>query len=317
MFLTRRSRPSWFSHMRVVGDATLASSTAHGVTLHVAGGHKLHVTALEEDMIRVRLDHARGRAVRSSWMVAPGGKAPYEGRDKEDLSGFALPRVSIDDVDGVLRVATSRLRVHVPLGVAPLALRWEWYDAAAGEWRLLLADRRTGAYYVGRRDERLSHFVRRRRGDRFFGLGEKAGALERSGRRFRMDCTDAMGYDAEASDPLYKFWPFYIAKPAVSAGEGACASAAYGLFYDNPANCAIDLGCTYDNYHGLFSSYEASCGDLEYTVLLGPSVLAVTRRFAWLCGGHALPPLWSVGYSGSTMSYTDAPNAQERLRCFP
>ena len=309
-----RDRYFYFYYMRVLGDATLAFSTAHGVTLHVSGTHKLHVTALEEDMIRVRLDHARGRAVRNSWMVAPGGKAPYEGRDKEDLSGFALPRVSIDEVDGVLLVATSRLRVHVPLGVAPLALRWEWYDAAAGEWRLLFADRQTGAYYVGRRDERLSHFVRRRRGDRFFGLGEKAGALERSGRRFRMDCTDAMGYDAEASDPLYKFWPFYIAKPAVSAGEGACASAAYGLFYDNPANCAVDLGCTYDNYHGLFSSYEASCGDLEYTVLLGPSVLAVTRRFAWLCGGHTLPPLWSVGYSGSTMSYTDAPNAQERMR---
>ena len=177
-----------------------------------------------------------------------------------------------------------------------------------------MADRQTGAYYLGRSDPRLNHFVKRQRGDRFFGLGEKTGALDRAGRRFRMDCTDAMGYDAEHSDPLYKFWPFYIAKPSCAAN--APASAAYGLFYDNPANCAFDLGCTFDNYHGLFSSYEAACGDLEYTVLLGPSVLEVTRRFAWLCGGTALPPLWSLGYSGSTMSYTDAPDAQERMRSF-
>ena len=51
-------------------------------------------------------------------------------------------------------------------------------------------------------------------------------------------------------------------------------------------------------------------------VILGPAVLQVTRRFAWLCGGHALPPLWSLGYSGSTMTYTDAPNAQERMQQF-
>ena len=80
-----------------------------------------------------------------------------------------------------------------------------------------MADRPTGAYYLGRSDARLSHFVKRQRGDRFFGLGEKTGALDRAGRRFRMDCTDAMGYDAEHSDPLYKFWPFYIAKPSCAA----------------------------------------------------------------------------------------------------
>ena len=80
-----------------------------------------------------------------------------------------------------------------------------------------MADRRTGAYYFGRQDSRLCHHVARRRGDKFFGLGEKAGALDKAGRRYHMDCVDAMGYDAETSDPLYKFWPFYISKPASRA----------------------------------------------------------------------------------------------------
>ena len=97
------------------------------------------------------------------------------------------------------------------------ALSWEWHDISAACWRSLFADRRTGAYYFGRCDARLAHHIKRRRGDKFYGLGEKSGCLERGGRRFRMDCVDAMGYDAERSDPLYKFWPFYIAKPAPPA----------------------------------------------------------------------------------------------------
>ena len=100
----------------------------------------------------------------------------------------------------------------------------------------------------------------------------------------------AMGYDAEKSDPLYKFWPFYIAKPALSAAElsaGMATTAAYGIFYDNLSSCTFDLGCAFDNYHGLFTSYEATCGELDYYVMLGPQIAQVTRRFAWLCGGSS------------------------------
>ena len=247
--------------MRVVCEAKVISTTAHGATLSVVGNHTLHIMALEEDMIRVRLDREGQKSVDRSWMVAPanGQEQPYEGRDKEDLDGFALPNITICETDGVLCVSTSRLRVSVPLSLSPLALTWEWKDVAAGTWRPLFSDRQTGAYYFGRRDSRLCHHVKRRRGDRFFGLGEKSGLLDKGGRRWRMDCVDAMGYDAERSDPLYKFWPFYIAKPApaVDAPAAEATTAAYGLFYDNPATCAFDLGCTFDNYHGMFSSYEA------------------------------------------------------------
>ena len=111
--------------MRVLGATTRVSQTTHGVTLSITGGHTLHLTALEEDMIRVRLDRDGARAVPSSWMVAPGGDAPYAGRDKEDLGGFALPHVTVEEVDGALRVSTSKLRVLVPLGAAVrLALQW-------------------------------------------------------------------------------------------------------------------------------------------------------------------------------------------------
>ena len=330
--------------MRVVGEASLKSKNDHGAVLHIEGGHTLQITALEDDMIRVRIDRDGERFVARSWMVSPAtgdasccmssNSASYEGRDKDDLGGFSLPRVEIETMDGELRISTPRLRVIVPIGVNPLAMRWEWRDVAAACWRPLLSDRRSGAYYFGRHhNPRLSHHIKRRRGDCFYGLGEKSGALDKAGRRYRMDCVDAMGYDAECSDPLYKFWPFYIAKPAPvnpssspnatvdsngAAGSTGSAelppTAAYGLFYDNPANCSFDLGCTFDNYHGLFSSYEAACGDLDYTVLLGPTVGAVTRRFAWRGAWRGEGAAWRAELAWRTMQpaphvQTNTPNA--------
>jgi len=34
--------------------------------------------------------------------------------------------------------------------------------------------------------------------------------LDKQGSRIRLDPKDALGYDAETSDPLYKHHPFYI-----------------------------------------------------------------------------------------------------------
>ena len=264
-------------------------------------------------MIRV---HAVRDEAGKTWMVAPEGHAPS--RDAPNCcSGFTRPKLEVREEDRILVIATSRMRILINLDASALALRWEWRDVASGGgWRLLFADRRTGAYYTGRHDERIAHHIARRRGDRFYGLGEKSGALDKAGRRYRMDCLDAMGYNAETSDPLYKFWPFYIAKPAPASSGSTEPSSAYGIFYDNLASCSFDLGCAFDNYHGFFTSYEAVCGGLDYYVILGPAVAQVTRRFAWLTGGHCLPPAWSLGYSGSTMTYTDAPNAQERMQQF-
>ncbi len=62
---------------------------------------------------------------------------------------------------------------------------------------------------------------RRRRGalpsrrspdERFYGLGEKAGDLQRNGKRYEMRNLDAMGYNAASTDPLYKHIPFTITR---------------------------------------------------------------------------------------------------------
>ena len=50
----------------------------------------------------------------------------------------------------------------------------------------------------------ISHFINRSVDHHYYGLGEKTGNLNRHGRRFEMRNIDAMGYNAEYTDPLYK-----------------------------------------------------------------------------------------------------------------
>jgi alpha-glucosidase len=51
-------------------------------------------------------------------------------------------------------------------------------------------------------------------------------------------------------------------------------------------------------------------------MIAGPDAAEVTRRFTWLTGRPALMPGWALGYSGSTMTYTDAPDAQRQMGQF-
>jgi alpha-glucosidase len=117
-----------------------------------------------------------------------------------------------------------------------------------------------------------------------------------------------MGYDARTSDPLYKHLPFYITRRP----DGAC----FGLFYDTLSDCVFDLGCERSNYHGLYRYFEAEHGDLDLYVIAGPALADVVARFTWLTGKPAATPGWALGYSGSTMAYTDAPDAEAQMQGF-
>jgi alpha-glucosidase len=73
------------------------------------------------------------------------------------------------------------------------------------------------------------------------------------------------------------------------------AGVSYGIFYDNTSASSFDLGCEHSNYYGLYRGYEASDGDLDYHVILGPKLADVTSRFADLTGKMAFGPRWSLG----------------------
>jgi alpha-glucosidase len=276
------------------------------VTLAADGGWRVLIFVLEPDIVRVLHIPPTGLSQPRTWAIAPGLEdAPAGGRDRLDPSGFSHPPFEIDEADGVLTLATDRLRVEVRLA----GLFFSWEMATADGWQGIARDRPTQAYNFGWWEGGPRHYLVRGPAELYFGLGEKSGPMDRAGRRLRMSNTDALGYDAQTSDPLYKHIPFYITHHAETG-------AALGLFYDTYADCDFDFGAERSNYHGLYRSFSAGHGDLDYYVIAGPSVADVTRRFTWLTGRPALMPKWALGYSGSTMAYTDAPDAAVRMAEF-
>lgn len=282
---------------------SLAENEGNRLTLRSAEGHAAHLFVLEHDIIRVTV--LPGGAVRSprSWAIAPGQEdVPSEGRDKSDLTGFACPSFHLEQGDGRLVVTTERLRLSVGLR----GLQCGWETRAGEEWRHAAADRATQNYNWGWWDQRAYHYLARSPDEMYFGLGERAGEANRHGRSYRMTNIDAMGYDARTTDPLYKHIPFYLTwRPRTKTP--------LGIFYDTASDCTFDMGRELDNYHGLYRYFVADFGDLDYYVIGGETLAAVTRRYTWLTGRPAFMPRWSLGYSGSTMSYTDAPDAQSRM----
>ncbi len=285
---------------------SLAEHAGNRLTLRAPEGHVAHLFVLEPDIIRVMVLPGGGVRSPRSWAIAPGEEdvAP-EGRDKFDLTGFACPRFQLQQEDGRLVVITERLR----LSVALRGLYCGWENRVSGEWRHAAADRATQNYNWGWWDQRAYHYLARHADEKYFGLGERAGEANRHGKAYRMTNIDAMGYNARTTDPLYKHIPFSITWRPESQTP-------LGLFYDTLSDCTFDMGRELDNYHGHYRYFVADFGDLDYYVIGGETIAAVTSRYTWLTGRPAFMPRWSLGYSGSTMSYTDAPDAQSRMDDF-
>ena len=265
------------------------------------------IMVLEEDIIRILFTDGEKVKLDKTWSVAPGqADVPWEGRDRFDLSVFSLPDYESRQVNDEFIVETSLLKLQVKLD----GFKISWFYREDSEWMNFANDRQTQAYnFDGSLGQGIVHYLKRNLHEQYFGLGEKAGSVDKHGKRYRMETIDAMGYDAEYTDPLYKHIPFYITRHKNTEFS-------FGIFYDNLSNSIFELGSELDNYHDLYRYYQAKQGDLDYYLIAGPMVKDVTRKFSWLTGKTIFPPKWSLGYSGSTMSYTDAPDAQQQLNKF-
>ncbi|WP_447553300.1 TIM-barrel domain-containing protein [Vreelandella sp. EE22] len=265
---------------------------------------KAHFFILEEGICRVLFEKREGLEVDKTWSIAPGqDDLPHHGRDRLSTEHFSLPEYTLFEDEQSVTIQTRQLKAVIQKE----GFRISWHHATHGQWQMFAQDRPTQAYsFKGELGHEIKHYLKRDIQEQYFGLGERTGQLDHHHRRYRNITIDAMGYDAEHSDPLYKHIPFYITRKPDQAF-------AYGLFYDNLAPGYFDMGRELDNYHGLYRYFEAESGDLDYYMIAGPKVRDVVTAYTWMTGNTALPPKWSIGYSGSTMSYTDAPNAQERV----
>lgn len=275
----------------------------HPLVFSGARGERLQVSILDDDLIRVEhFPDGKPRLNRTWTVVGKDGDMPREGRRRDDLSPFRLPPFAIERRENSLRVRTQKLQFDMALD--PFAICWS--DARGQPFASDLLER---AYAYDRAGKAIYHSMEHRPDEHYYGFGERSGELDKSKRRMRMLNLDALGYSARTTDPLYKHWSFYITFiPDLQI--------AYGLFYDNLATTTFEMGGEIDNYYAPYRYYQAEDGDLDYYLIYGPSLVEVVEKFSALTGRMSLPPRWILGYLGTTMTYFDAPDAQEQLKKF-
>ncbi|MBV1706150.1 MAG: glycoside hydrolase family 31 protein [Hyphomicrobiales bacterium] len=288
--------------MLALTKATYAGQNDRWFSFDLGHGFELRLAVLEAGLARVVMRRHGAYRLDRGWSIAPNRSEPgFAGRLRDDLSHYQHVPCTAEAKGQQVVIRGGGLRAVVRLD--PLGISW----FREGEAEPFLSDRATQSYFHARHAGGFRHFTARDKAERHFGVGDKSGPLDHTGRRFLMDACDPCGFDAETSDPLYKVIPFVI----IEGAQGY-----HGLFYDNLARGALDLGAMIDNYHGLFRYYEAEDGDLDYYVLSGPSLADVATRFSWLTGGQALPPRWTLGFGMTSMALADATDADAKIAEF-
>jgi len=136
----------------------------------------------------------------------------------------------------------------------------------------------------------------------YYGLGDKAGPMNRRDRAFTMWNTDAYAW-RESTDPLYKTIPFFI---------GLRKGLAYGIFFDNTWRSDFDFGKEGHDFY----SFGAEGGEINYYFFAGPTPAKIVQDFTALVGRTKLPPLWTLGFQQSRYSYEPEERVYEVAKTF-
>ena len=138
-------------------------------------------------------------------------------------------------------------------------------------------------------NESVTTYKHMQTGERFIGLGEKTGNLDRKGNGYTNWNSDVFGYHTD-QDPLYSTIPFYI---------GIHHDINYGIFLDNTYQSDFNFGASNDR----FSSFGARGGEMNYYFIYHKQVSDIITSYTWLTGRMKMPPLWSLGYQQNRYSY--------------
>ncbi|CAF3672689.1 unnamed protein product [Rotaria sordida] len=270
---------------------------------------KYIITVLTNNLIRIRV-WPKGKPVTTrTWAIVDHdtNDVPYEGRLRHEIPIIKNNNEScffkiLNDKNQVI-LSTEKLTCKIHLH-KPFAITWIINN------EILLQDNPICGYQYDDSIQQFRHTLSRPYIENeyyYYGLGEKSGPIDKKFRRYRMRNMDAMGYNAEYSDPLYKHIPFYITLRH---------DRAFGLFYDTTYDCTFDMGCEINNYFGNMLYFETKDPDLDYYFINGPLIEHVIEQYTKLTGHCPLAPKWTLGYLGSAMKYTDSLNAQNMLKKF-
>ncbi len=176
---------------------------------------------------------------------------------------------------------TDSLKIVVqknPLHIDFFNSKGEWLDGDAPS---------LGFSYQGKE---ITSFRKLTDDERFIGLGEKTGPLNRREQSYVNWNTDDAGYGLNA-DPLYSTLPYFI---------GIHSNNVFGIFFDNSYKSFFNFGGSTD---GTMYFFGAEGGAMNYYFFGASSVAGQIRDYTWLTGRMEIPPLWSLGYQQCRYSY--------------
>ncbi len=258
-----------------VGKVQRVEKLKDGVEL-TAGAAKVRVTVFRDGIFRVR--------------VAPDGNFP------KDFSWALIespepPAVKVEENQKEIRITAGSVVGTVQR--APLLINFS--DAAGNA---LLADEPD--LPMAWNGKRVHIWKKMPADENYYGLGDKAGPMNRRNRAFTNWNTDEFGWQ-ESSDPLYKTIPFFI---------GLRKGMAYGVFFDNTYRSVFDFGKESQDYF----SFGAEGGELNYYFIVGPEPKKIVEQYTAMTGRSPLPPLWTLGYQQSRYSYYPEARAREIVK---
>jgi len=237
------------------------------------------LTVYKPTVVRVRITRD-GAAGDSSWAVIRKPQAIH---------------FRIAESAETVTLSTDSMRVVV--SKQPLSI--DFYNAAGKQ--LSGDDPHVGVSWQG---TEVTDYQKLYPAERFIGLGEKTGPLDRRAQHYTDWNTDAYGYGLD-QDPIYSDIPFFM---------GIHDQVVYGLFFDNTYRSHFNFGASTDDKMYYFG---AESGPMNYYFFSASSVAGILKDYTWLTGRIQLPPLWSLGYQQSRYSYMNADqllNVARRMR---
>lgn len=190
---------------------------------------------------------------------------------------------SVDAADPVVVVKTSSITAEAELRPD---LRITFKDATGNVINEDLPGRELGITQVG---DKITVYKRLQDGERFIGMGEQLGNLDRRGTVLTLKNTDNYRYD-DPKVPMYVSIPFFM---------GLHHGKVYGLFFNNSYRSVFNFGAS----NRRFASFSFDGGALDQFFIFDASVGRILEHYTSLTGRMPLPPRWSLGYQQSRCSY--------------
>lgn len=150
-----------------------------------------------------------------------------------------------------------------------------------------------GHDYTSHEDAHAFEVIKKMQGsERFYGLGDKTGYLNKRHYQYEMWNTDNPAPQVDCFKALYKSIPFFMALTDEHV---------YGLFMDNTYKGFFNMAYESEEYY----YFGAAGGNLDYYYFAGESMAEVLTGYTYLTGTCPLPQKWTLGYHQSRWGYVD------------